>query len=481
MTLRTRLTALLAVILAISVGAVGVVLSQSVKDTLMAPIDENLNRLGDNLVRSDGPPPGRVPNRQDSPEQPRPEGRNVAIVQYIDGELHQQVPSGFGTDPDPLPNVDASIGNDLAVGEWHLVNLTSEDGSLGFRGVVAVTASDPASPGGAPTSADSRVVSVFAQPLDSVEASVARLRRAAVVAALLALLLGGSFTWLMVWRAFRPVDETVKIAARIEEGDLSLRVPEPDQPTELRSLGRSINTMLDGIEAARGAEVAARASLTRFVADASHEMRTPIAAVSGYAELLRSGELDEATQTRSVDRISAESARMQRLVDDLLTLASHDSGYRRTHHLLNLSAVVADAIEDARAIDADRTYTSTITPELRVSGDEEQLLQCAANLLANIRVHTPPGTNASVVIESTGDNARLTVADDGPGIPEPQRERLFDRFFRAQTASSQASGTGLGLAIVSALVNEHRGTLEVHSDDDGTRFKLELPLAQPNR
>ena len=477
MTLRTRLAALAAVILAVAVGVVGVVLSQSTRAALLDPIDERLeqlarefSRIGD---REDGPRP--EPPDGELPRERRPEGRDAAMLRFVDGERDMAEASGFESEPDPLPEVEASVAEGLGPGGWRLVDLVSSDGELGFRAVTIVSDGAHGSFGGTEIPKGTRVVHVFARPLDSVDATVARLRWTAMGAALVALLLGALLTWVVVRQAFRPVEETIAVAQRIGEGDLSLRVPEPDRPAELRSLGRSINSMLGGIETAQAAEVAARGALTQFVADASHELRTPIAAILGHAELLESGSLDDETRGRSIGRISGEAARMQRLVDDLLTLASHDTGHLRPHRLVNLSGVIADAVEDARAIDAERTYTGDITDGVRVDGDEGQLTQVVGNLLANVRAHTLPGTTATVRLwRTTEGTATIEVSDDGPGVPAENRERLFERFYRAPGGGARP-GAGLGLAIVAAIVSEHGGTLRLVDRPVGTTIEVMLP------
>ena len=489
MMLRTRLALLAAAILAAAVGLVGIVLSQSARAALIHPIDQRLTRTAKGFVspeRVGGPP--RVPSGGSfnlGGESPRPEGRDTALIRYVDGKLDTSVPSGFDNDRDPLPAFYPDSVADLRPGTWRLVTLHSTDGSEDFRAVVVVTFGSPtaepfARTSTAAASGDARLVHVFAVPLNSVDDTVNRLRLTVLISALFALFLGGGLTWWMVRRSFRPVDQTIAIATRIGDGDLSLRVPEPQQPAELRSLGGAINTMLGKIEVSQDSERAARGSLTQFVADASHELRTPIAAISGHAELIESGALDDDGTLRSVGRISSESTRMQRLVDDLLTLASHDTGHRRPHRSVNLSDIVTDALEDCRAIDATRTYTSDVASPVRVEGDEAQLLQVVANLLANVRTHTPPRTTATITLAAESGTAVLTVSDDGPGIPESQRDHLFERFFRADLSRSRTTGgAGLGLAIVAALVDEHGGSIRLSRSAPGENtFEVRVPLAE---
>jgi two-component system OmpR family sensor kinase len=493
MTLRTRLAVGAAIILAVAVGAVGVVLSQTARSALISPIDERLTRIADGVTRGprfDGGPRG--PNLggpfdsgSTTGRQNRPEGRDTALLRFVDGKLDMSEPSGFDTDPDALPVVDPSVLANLSPGDSKLVDLQSANGGLDFRAILI--ASETSTSTGTSTTkltssagaADQRVVYVFAQPLASVDATVRRLQLTALLAALGALVVGAGLTWWSVRRSLQPVEATVEIAGRIGDGDLSLRVPEPERPSELHRLGHSINAMLTNLEASQDAERSARAALTQFVADASHELRTPIAAISGHAELIESHALDSQGADRSASRIAAESHRMQRLVDDLLTLASHDAGQRRAHRVVNLSDVVSDALEDARAIDATRRYEGFADPGVRVNGDEAQLIQILSNLLGNVRVHTPPGTATRVELHASDGVAVLRVSDDGPGISVEQQSRLFERFFRADSSRSRTTGgAGLGLAIVAALVEDHAGEISVQSETGrGTTFELRLPIA----
>lgn len=472
MTLRTRLGVLAAVILAVAVGVVGVVFSQTSADALMEPIDTRLQRLGDGFVDNGAPGP---PIREDAgtDARPRPEGRDTAMIRFVDGTVTERLSSGFESDPDVLPSVKSSIASDLSDGQWKLVDLESVDGSLRFRAVAIVT-SGADEVGGVNVDPGSRVVTVFAQPLESVSNTIERLRLTALATGVLALIAGAASVWWVVRVAFRPVDEMVVTAERIGSGDLSLRVPEPEQLHELKTLGTAINSMLRRIESAREAEVAARSALTHFVADASHELRTPIAAISGHVELVESGALDEEASRRSMSRITAETSRMSRLVEDLLTLASHDSGHSREHRSVNLSGVLADALEDRMATDRSRTFESEVEPSLFVEGDERQLFQVATNLLANVSAHTPPGSTASIKGRLVDGEVVVDVRDDGPGVGEGHRSTLFERFARAHTASD-ARGAGLGLAIVAALVEEHGGTVEALPVESGAHFQVRIP------
>ena len=207
--------------------------------------------------------------------------------------------------------------------------------------------------------------------------------------------------------------------------------------------------MLHQIETAFRGREASEARLRRFVADASHELRTPLTTIRGYAELFRQGAMtDPEEQARALDRIETESVRMGLLVDDLLLLARLDQQRPLQRKPIDLGSLAAEAIEDARAADTDRTYDlAPSTGPTEVLGDGDRLHQVLANLLANVREHCPPGTRAEVSVTSTelaepqGTAPRpwvqVDVTDDGPGLDPEQLTRVFERFYRTDGARTR--------------------------------------------
>jgi two-component system OmpR family sensor kinase len=256
--------------------------------------------------------------------------------------------------------------------------------------------------------------------------------------------------------------------------------------------------MLALIESAFGARAASEASarrsedrMRRFVADASHELRTPLTTIRGFAELYRQGAArDPAELDRLMRRIEDQAARMGLLVEDLLLLARLDTQRPLDRQPVDLLALAADAVNDARAVAPDRRIELVLggddgdpsTPPV-VLGDDRRLRQVLANLVNNALTHTPAGRPIEVRVgASTLDGrpgAAVEVVDHGPGLAPEQAERVFERFYRADPARSHAAGgTGLGLSIVAALVAVHGGTVGVDSvPGRGARFRVVLPLA----
>lgn len=324
-----------------------------------------------------------------------------------------------------------------------------------------------------------RVV-VLALPLDSVDAAVDRLVRIEALATIAVLLVLALVAWWVVHLGVRPLKEMTEVAAAIGDGDLARRVPEADPRTEAGALGAALNRMLGRIESAFAERRGSEERLRRFVGDASHELRNPVATIRGYAELYRTGALsDRAALDDAMRRTEQEAVRMGALVDDLLVLARLDQQRPLGSGPVDVAALARDAAADARALDPDRPVTVDADGPLVVLGDDARLRQVLANLVANALVHTAPGTPVAVAASRDGTDAVLTVTDSGPGMAPEVAERAFERFFRGDPARSRhRGGSGLGLAIVDAVVAAHGGTASLESSPEaGTRVTVRLPLA----
>ncbi|WP_245647293.1 sensor histidine kinase [Microtetraspora niveoalba] len=295
-----------------------------------------------------------------------------------------------------------------------------------------------------------------------------------------------------VRRSLRPLTEIERTAEAIADGDLSSRVPDRHPRTEVGRLSRSLNGMLSQIEAAfqakASSEAAARESeerMRRFVADASHELRTPLTSIRGFAEFHR--RVPGNDTARLMRRIEDEAARMGLLVDDLLLLARLDQQRPLQEHPVDLLAIAAEVVYDARILAPDRDVSLLVESDIAliVEGDEVRLRQVVGNLMSNAMTHTPPGTPVTVRVGTAGRRAVVEVADKGPGMTAEQAERVFERFYRADlsrarkddAAMRSTGGSGLGLSIVTAIVRAHGGIVTVETAPGaGAAFRVVLPL-----
>lgn len=321
-------------------------------------------------------------------------------------------------------------------------------------------------------------LTVVALSFDELESTLDRLRLVQVLGTMAVLTTLGLVSWWMLRLGVHPIETMAEAAGSIAQGDLSGRVDHPGGRTEVGRLGTALNAMLERIQQSFRAREASEAKVRRFAADASHELRTPLTSIMGYAELYRSGglrrpeELDDAMR-----RIEQEARRMAAMVEDLLLLARLDQNRAPERAAVPLHEIVADAVRDAQVVEPDGPIDSAVQPAV-VEGDEAQLRQVVSNLLSNARVHTPSGTPVHVNVAVQDGLARLTVADEGPGMSPEVAAKVFERFFRADASRARAGGgTGLGLAIVEAVVSGHGGSARVESEPgSGTRFVVELPV-----
>ncbi len=322
-------------------------------------------------------------------------------------------------------------------------------------------------------------VTVVGISLDELEATLNRIRLVQLAGTTAVLLALGLVSWWMLRLGVHPLVSMARTADDIAAGELSRRVEQVDERTEAGRLGAALNAMLERIEESFRAREASEARLRRFAADASHELRTPLTSIQGYAELWRAGGLrGEEELGEAMRRMEQEARRMGALVEDLLLLARLDQRRPLEWSHVRLDEIAADTVGDARAVEPDRPIELAVEPAV-VRGDEMHLRQVVANLMANARLHTPPGTPVRVSVSAGDGSAVLQVADEGPGIDPEVAARVFERFFRADPSRSRgAGGSGLGLAIVAAVVDAHGGTSRVDSEPGrGSRFVVELPLA----
>jgi two-component system, OmpR family, sensor kinase len=350
-------------------------------------------------------------------------------------------------------------------------------------------------------------VLVVAHPADTVNRQVAGVVVAELITGgilLLLLALGGR--WL-IGRGLAPLGKMAGTAHRITtQGDLTARMPDADESTEVGRLGWAINTMLDRIQQAFGARLRSEQKVRQFAADASHELRTPLTTIRGYAELYRQGALGPDQLPDAMRRIEQEAHRMSTLVAELLELARLDRTSSLDLAETDLAALVRDAAADARAVEPDRPVEAEAPGRLVAMVDEARVRQVLANLLGNVREHTATSTPVAVRLAQVRGGVVLEVADAGPGMPAADAARAFDRFYRAADGAGQpgpdapagpggqsagdgtarrmrgsgSGGSGLGLSIVQAIAQAHGGQATLESwPERGTRVRVWLPAAVP--
>lgn len=274
-------------------------------------------------------------------------------------------------------------------------------------------------------------------------------------------------------RMDRPsLDGAIRTLNTITENRLDTRIVIADEQQELKGLANAINEMLDRLDAAYQSQL-------RFVSDASHELRTPIAVIQGYANMLdRWGKQDGQTLQESIDAIKSEAASMQDLVEQLLFLArsDNDSILLKTG-LVDVSSLAEEVLAETRMIDEAHTYESSIAPALSVYGDAQLIKQALRIFVDNAIKYTPAGERIHIAAKRDGRNVALAVSDNGIGIPEQDLPHVFDRFFRSdQSRARKTGGTGLGLSIAKWIVDRHGGHVELLSRKEiGTRIVLMLP------
>ncbi|WP_245725005.1 sensor histidine kinase [Micromonospora citrea] len=472
LSLRTRLVVILVGLLALVSVAIGGITTVALREFLIDRVDEQLVPMR--------PGPGRVvPSPVDPPPGAAPDSR---------------IPRGL-----PPGTLTAEVVDGRVVRAWTLAD--RQERTVGVDEVAGLA--DLPADGRPRTRAvgergDYRVVArqwpdgtvrILGLPLSGVRETVWWMVAAQAGVATAGLLVAGGAGALIVRATLRPLRRVAATAGRVSElpldrGEVALpvRVPaaDTDPRTEVGQVGAALNRMLGHVAAALAARQASETRVRQFVADASHELRTPLAAIRGYAELARRGrEGVPPDVAHALRRVESESARMTSLVDDLLLLARLDSGRPLAAEPVDLSALVVDAVSDARVAGPEHHWLLDLPDTLiRVTGDPARLHQVLANLLANARVHTPPGTTVTTTLRMAGDAAVLSVADDGPGVPPELRGEVFERFSRGDSSRSRAHGsTGLGLAIVAAVVEAHHGTVGLDSRPGRTAFTVRLPHA----
>lgn len=494
MSLRTRLLCLAIALVATGLLAAGAVVNTALHSYLEGRVDARLQTTAQIAARIT-PPPGMG----------SPQGVRVlssfedTTVAYVDDagvprNTFDSTTAAPGGGP-RLPELDRDAVLDRAGQPF---TVPARDGDHSWR-VVALTRPDQLL-----ESADQPVGNgsvVVATSLDEVDRTVQKTRTVSLTAGGTLLAVLALVGWFAVRSGLRPLTRIEETAEAITSGDFSHRIPETaGAQTEVGRLTTCLNRMLDQIDTAFRARAQAESRMRRFFADASHELRTPLVGIKGYTDLYRMG----ASQTREetnhlMTRIAEESERLTRLVGDMLLLARLDEAaqgpavgigpapaFPLERAPMDLRTLAADALHDVRALDPARPVTLTgpgggrpaTAPTL---ADEERLRQVVTNLVGNAVAHSPGGTPIRIGVGIKDGLAVLEVADQGPGLSPEERQRVFERFYRADASRSRATGAGagLGLSIVHSLVTAHGGDIELDTaPGEGCTFRVRLALLE---
>lgn len=437
----------------------------------------------------------------------------AVIDELVENELDHDVDYRLGDDISRAAGlVRAGVGPTDIVNQLQSkrirVQVIAPDGvRYGDLGI-APTSAPPPSPGGlppplSPAEKDTKTVTrvlqngsklVLMADIAGLMADRLALRREMVAGGAITVALVALLVRLAVGRALAPLQRMTSTAERITYGDRGHRL-RPDRPeTELGRAAAAFDNMLDALEnaetsARHAADVAQRAEAKsrQFLSDAAHELRSPVAAIRAVAQQLianaeatahQGDDAATARRRRYAALLGGETHRATRLVSDLLDIASIDAGAVLPNQQVDLADVAAAEVNRAAMLAPSLTLRLIGDGrKLTISADPSRIARILSNLLDNARRYTPQGGDITVCTEADGDQARVLVIDTGPGIPDADRERVFDRLVRLDDARDRDSGgAGLGLPIARALAQAHHGTLECLPRSGGAAFRLTLPM-----
>lgn len=485
----TLLTMLLVpLLLTITVGLLGfgLYLDGVQSESRLADIDEELVRAG--TVGEDRAPPASGPSGNVTPAIPpigaptpeTPSDRITEATDAIDGALVDP-PIELIIDLDG--NLLRSTGgaNPFSIDE--LTDLATRSGPVtSSDGRYRVLVSDIDLVGGATAR------ELTALPLDGFNDAVADFRRSLVAAGLVVIALEALIIVLVARAVSHPVARMTSSATRIADGELDTTLGEPSGSREIAQLSIDLERMLDRLrstlavsESSAADARSARDQMERFLADVSHEFRTPLTALHGYSDLYANGMLDDAAVERAMQRMGSESARLNSLVNDMMQLARRHPNLAEPEEF-DIAVVIDDVVDDLRSAHVGRTvaWNRPIDLDSRIAGIPGQIHQALINLGANALGHSDGG----VAIRLSGDDMHLAIAviDHGPGIAEADRERIFQPFVRLDASRTRTddSGAGLGLALTSQIAAGHQGTITV-GDTPGGGATVTLRLPRPAR
>lgn len=470
LSLRTRVLAGMGAVV-VTLVVVAIAITSLTRQHLTDQLDETLKRAA-NGPSVQYPGAGNSNNNNgdadDNGDQwPNPPAPRIAT--YIEGRCEATAVEwtyrSAASSSDELPAIDCEALADMAA-NGSVRTLSSESGRS-WRATATI---------------ERGTLTIVGVSLDDVRETVRRLIAVEAIALGATAVVLGLVSWWVIRLGIRPVKQMTTTAAAIAAGDLSQRVPDLPESTEAGQLGLALNHMMEQLERAFNERARSQQRLQQFVADASHELRTPVTTIRGYAELYRLGGLGHGEQlSEAMRRTEEEAVRMSRLVDDMLSLAKFDEGRPLEHRNVDLARIVTDAAADARAVQPDRHVTVDAPAPAVASGDEDRLRQVVANIVGNALVHTPAGTPIELAARVTDSSVVVTVTDHGPGMTADVAAKVTERFYRADPGRARArGGSGLGMAIVDAAVAAHGGSVAVTSDvGAGTIVTVTLPRLMP--
>lgn len=496
--LQTRLIVLAGLVLLLVGAGIGTASWLSVRTSLMSDLDEQLTSMTSH-ARSGGP--GSGPGA----------GLGTESTSAVDSALRFLFQPGVGDGA--LAVVDSGGGGEGLIAEAGL----NRPRSLSTDAIEALLSVEP---GTSEASHESvrvpgfgvyRVVAfeengtrtVYGVPQGSVDAALDRTAWTTSVVVLIGVLITAGLMAVIIHRQLRDLRDVARTAREVTDLELSAGKPElalrvPSElaipGTEVGDVGAAVNRMLDHVGTALEERYRGTEQMRRFVADASHELRTPIATIRGWADLTRPYRDDLPDEvTTSLGKIDSGAMRMSSLVDDLLLLARLEAGRQPTSEdTVDVSSLLVELVEDAHVVNPDHRISLDVPPEaLEVRGAADQVRRVVSIVLTNACVHTPPGTTVHVEAQAMrkpvsgqlpSDVVSIRISDDGQGIPPEIRDRVFDRFVRGDPSRARQDGakggsSGLGLAIAAGLVDLMHGSISMSSTEAGTTFELRLPAA----
>ncbi|AJT42131.1 sensor histidine kinase [Psychromicrobium lacuslunae] len=372
------------------------------------------------------------------------------------------LPSSDAGDLTSIEPIDSFVDRELTLGDYRLVAVRMSDGVIVLTGLLS----------------------------KSVHDTLAALISTIILVSASGLIAMGLVGTVIIRRAMAPLNQLSAVATKVsklplDEGEVTLaeRVPSSaaNPNTEVGSVGFALNRMLDNVAQALQARQRSETKVRQFVADASHELRTPLTAIRGYTEMLRMTEDLSPSGEKSLSRVESQSKRMGAMVEDLLTLARLDEGKPLELADTEMTQLVLETVNDMKVAISDHRWQLDLSSDpFIIKADAGAIRQVLLNLLSNAAKHTDIGTTVTTGLRSLDQaTVRLSVRDNGPGIPAEFQADIFDRFSRVDVARSGHDGTtGLGLSIVHAIVQAHGGKITLNSQPGNTEFMVDLPRGQ---